>query len=81
MADRYFLYPNAVLGSLVVWDMEEQRTLGQLEGQAHRFDVVAARGSLAVICQCGIPVVARVWNLETMQYRGTLLGGPDDAVK
>ena len=34
MTERYFLYPTADLKSLVVWDIERQHMLGQLEGRA-----------------------------------------------
>ena len=78
MVDRYFLYPTADLKSLVVWDMERQHTLGQLEGHDDDIGVVAARGSLAVSCQRDSPMIARVWSLETMQCTATLPGGPDD---
>ena len=81
MAARFFLYPSADLKSLVVWDMERQRTLGQLEGHDGELKVVAARGGLAVTYQEGYyddPVRARVWNLETMQCTATLIVGHAD---
>ena len=78
MTERLFLHPTADLKSLVVWNMEKQLVLGQLEGHDRRIDVVAARGSLAVSCQRSGSVRARVWNLETMQSAATLPGGPDD---
>ena len=78
MAERYFLYPTADCESLVVWDMERQHVLGQLEGH-DEVEVVAARGSLAVSCQSDGPVRHRVWNLETMQCTATLPVGEDDA--
>ena len=78
MAERLFLYPTANLVSLVVWDMERQQVLGQLEGHDDVIGVVAARGSLAVSCQGSSPVKARVWCLDTMQCTATLLGWTDD---
>ena len=75
MAEHLFLYPTANLKSLVVWDMERQQALGQLEGHDGNINIAAARGSLAVSCQLNR---ARVWSLETMQCTATLLGGPDD---
>ena len=78
MAERYFLYPTADCESLVVWDMERQHVLGQLEGH-DEVEVVAARGSLAVSCQSDGPVRHRVWNLETMQCTATLPVGEEDA--
>ena len=75
MADRHFLYPSADLKFLVVWDMERQQSLGQLEGHDEDIVVVAGRGSLAVSCQYGGTMAARVWNLETMQCTATLLPG------
>ena len=80
MTERCFLYPTVDLKSLVVWDMERQLALGQLEGHDRRIDVVAARGSVAVSCQRSGPARARMWNLETMQCTATLTGGPDDDV-
>ena len=78
MTERLFLYPTANLVSLVVWDMERQLALGQLEGHDDNIGIVAARGSLAISCQGGSPVKARVWCLVTMQCTATLLGWPDD---
>ena len=78
MAERYFLYPTADLKSLVVWDMERQQPLGQLEGHDDVIRVVAARGSLAVSCQHSGPVRARVWNLETMQCTASLPRVPNN---
>ena len=79
MAGRYFLYHTADRKSLVVWDMERQQPLGQLEGHDGDVELVAARGDIAVTCQIRGPVRARVWNLETMECTATLLQGPDDA--
>ena len=62
MTEQVFLYPTADSLSLVVWDMERQLALGQLEGHDDVIRVVAARGSLAVSCQHSGPVRARVWN-------------------
>ena len=75
MAERLLLYPTADFKSLVVWGMERQSTLGQLEGHDDEVSMVAARGSLAVSCQDSGPVRARVWNLETMQCTATLPEG------
>ena len=79
MAVRCFLYPSADLKSLVVWDMERQHTLGQLEGHDGNIEAVAARGNLAVSWQHSGPVRARVWNLETMQCAATLPTDGDDS--
>ena len=79
LAEHYFLYPDSNSMSLVVWDMERQHMLGQLEGHDAVIETVAARGSLAVSCQRFGPVRARVWNLETMQCTATLPVGEDDA--
>ena len=65
MTEHYFLYPTTDLLSLVVWDMERQHPLGQLEGHDGEIKAVAARGSLAVSYQDNYqddPVRARVWN-------------------
>ena len=79
MAERYFLYPTVDRHSLVVWDMERQRPLGQLEGHDDEVAVVAARGSLAVSCQRLGPIRASLWTLETMQCTAALLRGwPDN---
>ena len=84
MTERYFLYPTANFKSLVVWDMERQHALGQLEGQLEgrnddMIGLVAARGSIAVCCLDSGPVKARLWNLETMQCSATLPAmEPDD---
>ena len=75
MAAGFFLHPTADLKSLVVWDMERQQVLGQLEGHDGELKVVAAREILAVTYQDEYgagPVRARVWNLETMQCSATL---------
>ena len=80
MAEPFFLYPSADFESLVVWDMERQHTLGQLEGHDGNIGLVAARGSLAVSCQYSGPVRARVWNLETVQCTATLPGGDNGAI-
>ena len=77
VAERFFLYPAADLQSLVVWDMERQHTLGQLEGHDEVIRVVATRGSLAVSCQDNGPMIARLWNLETMRCTAILPGGAD----
>ena len=82
MAERLFLHPTANLKSLVVWDMERQLTLGQLEGHDDNIRAVNARGSLAVSFQRKGPMTGRVWNLDTMQCTATLPGGAhyaDDA--
>ena len=47
MAAGFFLHPTADLKSLVVWDMERQQVLGQLEGHDGELKVVAAREILA----------------------------------
>ena len=81
MAERFFLHPTSDLQSLVVWDMERQHTLGQLEGHNGDIIVVAARGSLTVSCQSDSrPVQTRVWNLETMLCTATMSGGSNDAI-
>ena len=77
--ERFFLYTSADWKSLVVWDVEEQHTLGQLEGHDEDIRVVAARGSLAVSYQESGPMAARVWNLETMQCSATLNADEDNA--
>ena len=38
--ERFFLYTSADWKSLVVWDVEEQHTLGQLEGHDEDIRVV-----------------------------------------
>ena len=75
MAERYFLYPTTDAVSLVVWDVERQQVVGQLEGHDKDIDLVAASGSLAVSCQDSGPVRARVWNLETTQCTASLPRG------
>ena len=75
MTEPFFLYPSADMKSLVVWDMERQHTLGQLEGHDDDIHAVAARQGMAVSCQFSGPVTARVWNLETMQCTATLPRG------
>ena len=77
MEEHLFLHPTANLKSLVVWDMERQQALGQLEGHDRRIDIVTARGSMAVSCQRSGPMTARVWSLETMQCIATLASVPD----
>ena len=70
MAERFLLYPTSTAAgpkSLVVWDMDSRKQLGNLEGHNAHVNIVAARGSLAVSCQDIGPARARVWNLETMQ--------------
>ena len=72
VAEGLVIYPTANRHSLVVWDMERQQPLGQLEGHDDEIEVVAARGSLAVSCQYDGPTKARLWNLETMQCTAAL---------
>ena len=76
MAGSYILYPAADRQSLVVWDMERQQPLGQLEGHDDgEIKMVAAKGSLAVSCTGSNTFRARVWNLETMRCAATLPRG------
>ena len=74
MAEPYFLYPTADSKSLVVWDMERQHTLGQLDGHDDEIIQVDANGGLAasVGYQGRYPMTVRVWNLETMHCNATL---------
>ena len=69
------MYPTAGRKTLVVWDMERQQPLGQLEGHEEKIKAVAARGSLAVSCMGSSVIRARVWNLETMRCTATLPRG------
>ena len=82
MTERVFLYPSVSLKSLVVWDMENGRALGQLDGdqgEGHDIRLVAARGNTAVCFQDGT-AGCRVWNLETLQCAAaTVADGPDTA--
>ena len=78
MAGRYFLYPAAVDSrSLVVWNMDSQRALGQLGSHDDVIRAAAARGTLAVSCQQRGSGGSRVWNLETMQCTAMLPKGPE----
>ena len=81
VTDHFFLYPSADCKSLVVWDMDRQAALGQLEGDqgdGHDIRLVAARGNPAVSFQDG-KAGYRVWNLETLQLAATVTDGPDAA--
>ena len=79
MAEPFFLYPSADSKSLVVWDMERQHTMGQLEGHDGTIHATAVRGSLAVSCQHSGTVRSHVWNLGTMQCTATLPGEENGA--
>ena len=73
--DHLLLYPDASANSLMVWNMDSQQPVGQLEGHDARITAVAARGSLAVSFQAtGSP---RLWNLQSMQCTATLPDVPD----
>ena len=63
----------------MVWDLERQHSLGQLQGHDDTITAVAARGSLAVSYQNSGPVKTRVWNLETLQCTATLPAREDDS--
>ena len=63
----------------MVWDLERQHSLGQLQGHDDTITAVAARGSLAVSCQNSGPVRTRVWNLATMRCTATVPTRGSDA--
>ena len=77
MSDRLVLYPNSKV-STTVWDMEDGKILGFLEGHTHR--VVDAEvnsvGGMAVTIAGGpgdvAPSSIKIWSLGTMQCTADL---------
>ena len=65
------LYPDlSASNSLVVWDMDNQKMAGRLEGHNAIIRGAAIMGNLAVSTQVNRP--PRLWNLETLQCTATL---------
>ena len=64
--------PDPEAAEVGVWDMDNQKWLGSLEGHNEvesAFSIVAARGNIAVSDHRSGP---RLWNLETLQCTATL---------
>ena len=76
MSDRLLLFPNSEMSTLV-WDMEDERGVGVLEGHTARivnasFDTT---GGKAVTFACDKefgPCAVKVWSLDTMQCTADL---------
>ena len=73
MSDRLVLYPHNV-NSTAVWDMEDDRSLGLLEGNTSQVRRASINKKTAVTTADSVNgfSTVRIWSLETMQCSANL---------
>ena len=76
MSDRFVLFPNTKT-STTVWDMEDDRSVGILEGHTNRVvsGALQTTGTTAVTMgrdHVATPYTIKIWSLETLQCTANL---------